>query len=152
MFQMESPVKSFQVVSLNELSTEDQLLVSKSVSAREKAYIPYSNFKVGAALKCDDGTVITGCNVENASYGLSICAERTAIVKAVSDGKQSFVKIAVSANNNNEFVAPCGACRQFLSEFTKLNHDIIILLYQTAGSKVLVTSVKELLPLKFEFK
>ncbi|CAM1304292.1 Uncharacterised protein g3731 [Pycnogonum litorale] len=84
--------------------------------ARDKAYSPYSKFKVGAAVLCKDGTIITGCNVENASYGLSICAERTAIVKAVSEGKTEFTAIAVSSLLD-DYIRPCGACRQFIIEF-----------------------------------
>lgn len=119
--------------------------------AREKAYVPYSNFKVGAALRCDDGSVFSGCNVENASYGLAICAERTAIVKAVSEGKTKFTTIAISGLNNDQFVPPCGACRQVLSEFNNPSNDMIVYLYQPEGSNVLMTSVSELLPLDFKF-
>ena len=89
-------------------------LIEAALEARKKAYAPYSNFLVGAALLATDGTVFTGCNVENSSYGLCICAERTAICKAVSDGYQEFEAIAVAAT---PFASPCGACRQFLAEF-----------------------------------
>jgi len=116
----------------------------------EKAYVPYSNFKVGAALRCADGTIFSGCNVENASYGLAICAERTAIVKAVSEGKTKFTTIAVAALNNGLFVSPCGACRQVLSEFNDPNNDMTVYLYQPKGSNVVVTSVLELLPMNFK--
>lgn len=102
-------------------------------------------------MRCDDGIVYSGCNVENASYGLAICAERTAIVKAVSEGKTKFTTIAVSGLNNNQFVPPCGACRQFLSEFNNPNNDIIVYLYQPKGSEVLVTNVSKLLPMNFKF-
>ncbi|XP_025199764.1 cytidine deaminase-like [Melanaphis sacchari] len=136
---------------LNELTSEDQLLISMCALARERAYVPYSNFKVGAALRCDDGTIFSGCNVENASYGLSICAERTVIVKAVSEGKTKFTKIAIAGLNKNQFVPPCGACRQVLSEFNNPNNDMIVYLYQPNGTNVVVTSVSELLPLNFKF-
>ncbi|CAI6349899.1 unnamed protein product [Macrosiphum euphorbiae] len=136
---------------LNDLSNEDQLLISMCTVARERAYVPYSNFKVGAALRCDDGTIFSGCNVENASYGLAICAEQTAIVKAVSEGKTKFTTIAVAGLNNNQFVSPCGACRQVLSEFNNPNNDMIVYLYQPEGSNVVKTSVSELLPLDFKF-
>ncbi|XP_060852593.1 cytidine deaminase-like [Rhopalosiphum padi] len=136
---------------LNELNSEDRLLISMCTLAREKAYVPYSNFKVGAALRCDDGTIFSGCNVENASYGLAICAERTAIVKAVSEGKTKFTTIAIAGLNKNQFVPPCGACRQVLSEFNNPNNDMIVYLYKPEGTNVIMTSVSELLPLDFKF-
>ena len=89
-------------------------LIKLALDARLKAYAPYSDFLVGAALLCEDGTIFTGCNVENTSYGLAICAERTAICKAVSEGHQKFKTIVVSAT---PLASPCGACRQFLVEF-----------------------------------
>lgn len=89
-------------------------LIQAANRAREMAYAPYSNFRVGAALLTKSGAVFTGCNVENASYGLCICAERTAVCKAVSEGENQFVAIAVSAS---PLASPCGACRQFLFEF-----------------------------------
>lgn len=137
------------------IDSDDQLLMSTCTVAREKAYTPYSNFKVGAALRCDDGTIYSGCNIENASYGLSICAERTAIVKAVSEGKTKFTTIAIAGLNNNQFVPPCGACRQFLSEFNNPdnedNNDMTVYLYQPKGNNVLMTSVSKLLPIDFKF-
>lgn len=132
------------------IDSDDQHLISLCTLAMENAYCPYSNFKVGAALKCVDGTIFSGCNVENASYGLGVCAERTAVVKAVSEGKTEFTKIAITGLNNNQFVTPCGACRQFLSEFNNSN-DIIIYLYQPKDSTVAVTSVFDLLPMNFKF-
>ncbi|XP_060066472.1 cytidine deaminase-like [Ylistrum balloti] len=98
-------------------SEEIKTMLQMSASMKKKAYCPYSKFRVGAALLCDDGTIITGCNVENASYGLSICAERTALVKAVSMGHRSFKAIAISSDLKTSFIVPCGACRQFLLEF-----------------------------------
>ena len=94
----------------------DRELVDLARAAAEKAYSPYSNFTVGAAIECEDGTIFKGCNVENASYGLSICAERTAAVKAVSAGHRVFRRIAVYGSSA-EYCMPCGACRQFLNEF-----------------------------------
>ncbi len=91
-------------------------LIQTAIAARQKAYAPYSDFLVGAALLTQSGDVFTGCNVENTSYGLSICAERTAICKAVSEGFQEFKTIVVAAS---PLASPCGACRQFLVEFGK---------------------------------
>ena len=90
----------------------DQELIARAKEMQKYAYVPYSRFPVGAALECDDGTVYTGCNVENASYGACICAERTALVKAISDGRRSgFTRIAI-AGNSDGFCQPCGICRQ----------------------------------------
>ncbi|XP_061162489.1 cytidine deaminase-like [Saccostrea echinata] len=92
-------------------------LFKTSHDMKKKSYSPYSKFRVGAALLCEDGTVITGCNVENASYGLTICAERTALTKAVSEGHRRFKAIAISSDLKTSFIVPCGACRQFMVEF-----------------------------------
>ena len=89
-------------------------LIDLAKQARKKAYTPYSNYKVGAALLGKSGKVYTGCNVENASYGHTVCAERTAVLKAVSEGEREFEAIAVVTKNGG---SPCGACRQVLSEF-----------------------------------
>jgi len=95
----------------------DQELVNAAISMLERSYCPYSHFPVGAALLCEDGAVFTGCNVENAAYGCGICAERTALVKAVSEGRQrGFVRLAV-AGRGEDYCWPCGACRQMLFEF-----------------------------------
>ena len=93
-------------------------LLETARKAAENSYSPYSHFPVGAALECADGTVFTGCNVENAAYGDTICAERTAAVKAISEGHRDFVRIAVWGNSR-EYCYPCGSCRQFLQEFSK---------------------------------
>ena len=98
-------------------------LISLALEARKNAYAPYSGYTVGAALECTDGTVYTGCNVENASYSITCCAERTAIFKAVSEGKRKFTSIAVvgaMAEENaplSQYGSPCGVCRQALAEF-----------------------------------
>ena len=95
----------------------DRELVQKAVDMQNFSYCPYSNFPVGAALLCADGTVFTGCNVESAAYGSTICAERTALLKAVSEGhRDDWVAIAV-AGRGEEFCWPCGSCRQMLYEF-----------------------------------
>ena len=95
----------------------DRELVDLAFAMLERSYAPYSGFSVGAALLCTDGAVFTGCNVENAAYGSTICAERTALVKAVSEGRRDgFVKLAV-AGRSADYCWPCGACRQMLWEF-----------------------------------
>lgn len=95
----------------------DQELIQQAIAMREFSYAPYSHFAVGAALLCRDGTVFTGCNVENAAYGCAICAERTALVKAVSEGhREDWVTLAV-VGQGREFCWPCGSCRQMLYEF-----------------------------------
>ncbi|CEG63731.1 Putative Cytidine deaminase [Rhizopus microsporus] len=108
--------------------TKEQLqdLFEKALKAREYSYSPYSKFRVGAALLSDDGTIFTGCNVENASYGAAICAERTAFVKAVSEGHHKFTALAVSTDQE-EFVSPCGICRQFISEFVTASTPVYFL-------------------------
>jgi len=98
-------------------------LIKKALEAKKMAYVPYSNFHVGAALLANDGTIITGCNIESASYTPTICAERTAISKAVSEGYKEFVAICVVGDNPKTF--PCGVCRQTLREFSK-DLDVII--------------------------
>ena len=92
-------------------------LLQKAFLAAQTAYVPYSRFRVGAALLGDDGVVYLGCNVENRSFGLTICAERTAVTKAVSEGQRSFRALAIATPDSDVPVGPCGACRQVLSEF-----------------------------------
>ncbi len=91
-------------------------LLQAALAAREHAHAPFSNFKVGAALEDASGRIHTGCNVENATYGLTVCAERVAVLKAVSEGAREFVRIAVAANTR-ALIRPCGACLQILWEF-----------------------------------
>ena len=110
----------------------DRELLNKAREASQNAYVPYSHFPVGAALECEDGTVFTGCNVENAAYGECICAERTAVVKAVSEGYTRFRRIAVWGEGKN-YCMPCGACRQVLSEFSP---DMEVLCAKAGGSYV----------------
>lgn len=92
-------------------------LIKEALKAKEKAYVPYSNFHVGAALLTEDGQLYTGCNIENAAFGPSVCAERTAIFKAVSDGHRKVKEIAIVGDSNYSY--PCGVCRQVLREFGK---------------------------------
>ena len=118
--------------------TDDKLIAS-AAAVREQAYAPYSNFKVGAALKGKSGRVYTGCNVENAAYGPSMCAERTAIFKAVSEGEREFEAIAVVTENG---VSPCGSCRQVMIEFAP---DMAVIIADTQG-RARFTTVRDLLP------
>lgn len=94
----------------------DEKLLELALDARKNAYVPYSGYAVGAALLAEDGRVFTGCNVENAAYGNTLCAERTALVKAVSEGCRKFTRLAV-VGNSTDYCWPCGACRQMLYEF-----------------------------------
>lgn len=100
-------------------------LIERASAAKEKAYAPYSNFRVGAALMTDDGTIFEGCNVENSSYGLTICAERNAAFQAAMHGKRKIIAVAV-ASDDNSFLTPCGACRQVIAEFSNGTTEIIL--------------------------
>jgi cytidine deaminase len=117
-------------------------LIAKATKAREKAYAPYSHFAVGAALLAKSGRVYTACNVENASYGLSICAERAAVFTAVSEGERDFEALAVVTEKG---VTPCGACRQVLMEF---GEDIEVIVADEAG-EYRIFGLQELLPEAF---
>ncbi|HOK62593.1 MAG TPA: cytidine deaminase [Soehngenia sp.] len=101
----------------------DRELIRLAIKAKENAYVPYSKFKVGAALITEDGSVYTGCNIENASYSPTICAERTAIAKAISEGHRKIMKIAIVGDSN--YTYPCGVCRQVIREFGKDSEVII---------------------------
>lgn len=118
-------------------------LIEEAKKTMKKAYAPYSKFSVGAALITDSGKVYTGCNVENASYGASNCAERTAFFKAISEGERKFKKIAI-VSSSKEFIFPCGICRQVMAEFMI---DGKVILYNEKEIKVY--KVKELLPYAF---
>ena len=105
-----------------------ELLINKAFDMLKMAYVPYSHFHVGAALLCKDGTIFTGCNIENSAYGPSNCAERTAIFKAVSEGYKDFTAIAVVGgleSNVTEYCTPCGVCRQVMREFCSRDFKII---------------------------
>ncbi len=127
-------------------------LIKKAFEALENAYTPYSKFNVGAVLLCGNGNVYTGCNIENASYGASVCAERVAIFKAISNGETNFSKIAiVSKSDNEEFkdfseglTFPCGICRQVMSEF-KINEIIL----QDKDNNIEIYKLEDLLPKSF---
>lgn len=113
--------------------------------ARQRAHAPFSKFKVGAALRTKTGEIVTGCNIENASYGLTLCAERVAVFKAVSEGLREFDAIAIVADSPRA-TAPCGPCRQILWEFCG---DILVLMQDLGGRKRTVL-MSELLPLPFD--
>ena len=117
-------------------------LVAQAGEARQRAYAPYSGYRVGAALLTKSGRIYTGCNVENAVYPLCTCAERVAVVKAVSEGEQEFDALAVATENGG---APCGSCRQTLREF---GEDIVVLIADATGA-YRETTVAELLPDSF---
>ena len=131
----------------------NQTLVEAAIEATKFAYVPYSNFKVGAAILADNGKIYTGCNIENASYSPTNCAERTAIFKAVSEGVTKFKKIAVvgGPNGNLEnYCPPCGVCRQVISEFADEEFELIL---GTSKNKYEVYNFfEEVLPLSFTAK
>ena len=120
-------------------------LIDAARAARERAFAPYSTFKVGAALEAADGTIITGCNIENSTYGLTLCAERVAVFKAVSEGYRSFLRVAVVADTQDP-TPPCGPCRQILWEFCG---DIEVVLANLTEEKGRY-QLKDLLPLPFD--
>ena len=119
-------------------------LKAAAVAMLDRAYCPYSHFAVGAALECADGTVFTGCNIENAAYSPGICAERTAVAKAVSEGHTDFVRIAI-AGRSADFCVPCGVCRQVLREFAP---GIEVICLNGKGEEKVFT-LSELLPYSF---
>jgi cytidine deaminase len=123
---------------------EYKKLIKEAEKARKKAYTPYSKFQVGAAVLCADGKMFTGCNIENASFGLAICAERVAIFKAISEGSTKFEAIAVIADTDKP-CSPCGACRQVISEF---GEDTTLIMANLKGD-VKIKKIKELLPEAF---
>jgi cytidine deaminase len=119
--------------------SELDALVAAAAAVQKRAYAPYSHFAVGAALRAADGAIYVGCNVENASYGLTICAERNAVAHAVASGAHEFIACAVMTTNG---VSPCGACRQVLAEF---NPQMTVILVDGAGNQR-VHSLADLLP------
>jgi len=130
-------------------------LIKAAFEAKEYAYSKYSNFRVGAALLSTDGSIIKGANIENASYGGTICAERTALVKAVSEGTRSFTALAV-VTDVAEALSPCGMCRQVIREFCAQNMPILLVpadyadrLAKGESDGILETSISELLPHSF---
>ncbi|HNX99992.1 MAG TPA: cytidine deaminase [Oscillospiraceae bacterium] len=129
-----------------EQTMTDRELMSRAKDAAGYSYSPYSRFAVGAALECDDGHVYTGCNVENAALGSTICAERTACCKAVSEGHRKFTRIAIYGEGEN-YCMPCGSCRQFLAEFSP---DMEVLCAK-AGDRYVSYKLSQLLPYTFNY-
>lgn len=127
-------------------------LINLALEVRKMSYSPYSGFSVGAALLCKDGSVFTGCNIENSAFSPTNCAERTAFFKAVSEGKRDFEKIAVVGGNSSEdiplnFCPPCGVCRQVMKEFCSSDFEIII---AKNVDDFQIMTLAEILPLSFD--
>ncbi len=122
---------------------DDEILLAHAKEAMEKAYAKYSNYKVGAALLTKSGKVYTGCNIENSSYGATICAERVAFVKAISEGEKEFEAIAI-VGSGGDFTYPCGICRQFMSEF-----GLDLKLIFEDGENIKMYTLSQLLPEAF---
>lgn len=128
---------------INLTATQEQLLFDAAKSAQQRAYAPYSQYPVGAALMVQDGAIFTGCNIENAAYPATICAERTAAVKAVSEGHRVFTAMALITETGG---APCGICRQVLNEF---GPTMAVYIYQNGGKLIHKTTLDTLLPFSF---
>lgn len=131
--------------------TEYKELCALAIKAMERSYSPYSNFRVGAALLSASGKVYTGCNVENAAYGECICAERTAFVKAISEGEKEFVAIAIVGGKDGKISGicpPCGACRQVMNEFCPKDFDVLLAKDEFSFERF---ALSELLPCSFKF-
>jgi|UniRef100_UPI003FEE739B cytidine deaminase len=130
---------------------DDRMLIKQALEMRKMAYVPYSHFQVGAALLCADGKVYTGCNIENAAYTPSNCAERTAFFKAVSEGEREFAAIAITGGAETaeelEYCAPCGVCRQVMMEFCDYDNFKVIL--AKSEQEYQVYSLREILPMGF---
>lgn len=132
--------------------TKIEELISKAIKMMDFSYVPYSHFHVGAALLTSDGKIYTGCNIENAAYGPSNCAERTAVFKAVSEGYRNFDAIAVVGGQNgiiDDFCPPCGVCRQVLAEFCSKDFQIIL---AKSISDYKIFTLGDLLPESFSLK
>jgi cytidine deaminase len=130
------------------MTVEPKQLIDEAIAASKQAHVPYSHFHVGAALLTTDGKIYRGCNIENASYGLTNCAERTAIFKAVSEGDKQFSAIAVVGDTDGP-ISPCGACRQVLAEFCDDNTQIIL---ANLKGDFVITNINEILPGYFSSK
>lgn len=127
------------------MSAQEKQLIDAAKTVLHKAYAPYSEFRVGAALLTEDGQMFTGCNVENSSYGLSVCAERIAVFKAVSEGNKKFTQLALVTETTSP-AYPCGACRQVLSEFAP---DLELLIASTKNTTIIRKRLGDLIPFVF---
>ncbi len=140
---------------MNDISSEMQLLIRTAEEAAKASYCRYSGFAVGAALLCADGSIYKGCNIENAAFTPTVCAERVAFFKAVSDGKRDFSAIAIVGYNKKAddklklFTSPCGVCRQVMAEFCKGDLKIIMSYLNGDDEKITCTTLDELLPMRF---
>jgi len=135
---------------MNRVEEENKKMIKMALDARKNSYVPYSNFCVGACLKTESGEFYTGCNIENAGYTATNCAERTAFFKAVSDGKRKFQKIAIMGGYQNQkmdFCPPCGVCLQVMMEFC--NPETFQIILENSNEDCKVYLLKELLPMGF---
>ncbi len=136
--------------SFNKLSKKDQDLLMSASDAMLKAYNPYSNFFVGAAILSFDNKIISASNFENVSYGATICAERSALVSANAQGIRKIKKIAIISKNSKKPISPCGICRQMIFESSQLsNFDIEVIMSNNKMDKIIIAKISELLPLAF---
>ena len=143
-----------KTVNYEDLNESQKTLLYTAERVMETAYNPYSNFFVGAALLTKDGEIVSGSNVENAAYGSTICAERSAILKANSMGYRMLMSVAIIARGQDfdtkEVTAPCGSCRQMLYEVSQISEkNLEVILSTTKKDKIVITSIEELLPLGF---
>ena len=137
---------NFPFIQTEMNASELEKLIQECHAAKEKAYAPYSKFRVGAAVLCEDGQIIQGCNVENVSHGHGLCAERAALVGAVSLGYRKFKAISVTTDVTDKWTYPCGSCRQFIVEF---GNDLDIYLVKTDSTYKKV-NIKDILPYPFQ--
>lgn len=137
-----------EIGGMRKVKGEYDKLIEEAINAREFAYVPYSNFKVGAAVLMEDGSIYSGCNIENASFGATNCAERTAIFKAISEGKKE-IKALAEIGDIETYTMPCGICRQVISEF--ISEDIDVILIKNKNDFV-IKKFSEIFPLSFSKK
>ena len=134
---------------MNPTPDQMRILAQMAVKAKQNAYVPYVDFKVGAAILVEDGRIFTGCNVQNLSFGANVCAEHTAVLKAVSEGARTICAAAVSGPLRDEVTTPCGICRQVIREFAA-SPDIPILVQNDDGTRQICYTLGELLPHAFD--